>query len=152
MTRNELKTLIKSIILQESRVRRTPPPTGAALRIALDKVKAKQAALDAQAANTPAVPVDVEPTDPVEKHIFLSKKFRSKFANIKHRIDVLNAKSAEIKNEMEKRPGENDMDYMVRVSRLASDKLRLDMDQAEELLNLHKLNNELGVYIKSPKE
>ena len=52
---------------------------------------------------------------------------------------------------MVKKPGEGDGDYIVRVSRLAVDADRLNIQRMEELKNLQDLNAELSAYIASPK-
>ena len=96
MTRYNLKSIIKNIVLNEIRSREKIVPTGAALRMAADKLRAKQAELDAQkaAVDQKGSETDKVPSDPIEKHIYHSGKLRSKFNNIMHRINDLNDKIA----------------------------------------------------------
>lgn len=138
MTHNDLKKLVKSIVLNEVRSREKIVPTGAALRMAADVARAKQAEMDAQKAADDAelAKLSVVPTDPIEKHIYQSGKFRSKFNNIMHRINDLNSKISAIDDK---------------IAVFEVEKNNLNMQRMEELNNLKDLNVELKTYTKSPK-
>ena len=135
MTRNELKQLVRQVLNEGGRVRRTPPGKYAALRMAAADFKANR---DAKLASK-------EKGDAEFKIIASrSPNLSSKIVNIKHRIGVLDGKIA----QLEKQIGNTENltpEEMLEMIPTLKNKTQFEIDRLEEYINLQTALKELAV-------
>jgi hypothetical protein len=134
MTRNELKQLVRQV-LNEGRVRRTPPGFNAALRMAAADFKANR---DANLASKK------KDDDEFEKIASQSPNLSGKIVNIKHRIGVLDDKIAQLENQIGNTENLTPEEMLKMIPTLKS-KTQFEIDRLEEYINLQTALKELAV-------
>jgi predicted nucleic acid-binding Zn-ribbon protein len=134
MTRNELKQLVRQV-LNEGRVRRTPPRFNAALRMAAADFKANR---DANLASKK------KDDDEFEKIASQSPNLSGKIVNIKHRIGVLDDKIAQLETQIGNTDNKTPEEMLKMIPTLKS-KTQFEIDRLEEYINLQTALKELVV-------
>jgi hypothetical protein len=139
MTRNELKQLVRQV-LNESRVRRTPPGKYAALRMAAADFKANR---DAKLASK-------EKGDAEFKKIASqAPNLSSKVKNIQHRIRVLDEKILLLEKQIGNTENKTPEEMLDMIPTLKS-KTQFEIDRLGEYMNLQNALKELAVSIVNP--
>lgn len=128
MTRNDLKDLIKQVIV-ESRVRSSPMGYNASIRAAVEKIKQRQAD---KAAMSQADDEELAQLKPVST--------LSKAVNIIARINQLSDRIKGLEDQIPKRDHEDDAEYYERVVEVLKEKTQLEIDRLDYVLNLEKMN------------
>lgn len=128
MTRNDLKDLIKQVIV-ESRVRSSPMGYNTSIRAAVEKIKQRQAD---KAAMSQADDEELAQLKPVST--------LSKAVNIIARINQLSDRIKGLEDQIPKRDHEDDAEYYERVVEVLKEKTQLEIDRLDYVLNLEKMN------------
>lgn len=128
MTRNDLKDLIKQVIV-ESRVRSSPMGYNASIRAAVEKIKKRQADKDAMSQADDEELAQLKPMSTLSKAV-----------NIIARINQLSDRIKELEDQIPKRDHEDDAEYYERVVGVLKEKTQLEIDRLDYVLNLEKMN------------
>ena len=139
MTRNELKQLVRQV-LNESRVRRTPPGFNAALRMAAADVKARDADKAASKKKDDANLAQI---------MSQSSNLPSKVKNITHRIRVLDEKILLLEKQIGNTENKTPEEMLDMIPTLKS-KTQFEIDRLGEYMNLQNALKELAVSIVNP--
>jgi hypothetical protein len=149
MTRNDLKDLIKQVIV-ESRVRSSPVGYNAAIRAAAEKLKQKQSddAVKAAADSEKADQVGKLPDDPIDRHMAMADKYQSRLTNITHRVGQLSTRIQDLESQIVKRSDENEIEYVERVLGIVKEKTQLEIDRLEYMMSLEQMKNDMQKLLK----
>lgn len=128
MTRNELKELIKQVVV-ESRFRSSPIGYNAAIRAAAEKFKQQQADKDAKSKADDEKLAQMKPATTLSKAV-----------NIIVRIKDLSSKIEQLESQVSKKDDESDSEYYRRVVPILKEKTQLEIDRLDLLLNFENLN------------
>jgi len=134
MTRNELKQLVRQV-LNEGRVRRTPPGFNAALRMAAAQFKEKEAEKAAAKGAEDATLAQIMRQSP---------NLSGMIVNIKHRIGVLDDKIAELEKQIGNTENLTPEEMLEMIPTLKI-KTQFEIDRLEEYINLQTALEKLAV-------
>lgn len=128
MTRNDLKDLIKQVIV-ESRVRRSPMGYNASIRAAAEKVKQQQSDKDAISKADDEKLAQLKPVSSISRAV-----------NIMARINQLSDRIKALEDQIPKRDHEDEAEYYERVVEVLKEKTQLEIDRLDYVLNLENMN------------
>lgn len=128
MTRNDLKDLIKQVIV-ESRVRSSPMGYNTSIRAAVEKIKQRQADKAAMSQADDEKLAQLKPVSTLSKAV-----------NIIVRINQLSDRIKGLEDQIPKRDHEDDAEYYERVVEVLKEKTQLEIDRLDYVLNLEKMN------------
>jgi chromosome segregation ATPase len=134
MTRNELKELIKQVIV-ESRVRNSPIGYNASIRAAAEKFKQQQADKAAAKGVEDATLAQIMSQSP---------NLSGKIKNIQHRIGILDNKIAQLENQIGNTDNKTPEEILEMIPTLKS-KTQFEIDRLGEYINLQSALKELAV-------
>lgn len=127
MTRNELKEVIKQVIV-ESRIRSSPMGYNAAIRAAAEKFKQQQADKDAKSKADDEKLAQMKPASTLSKAV-----------NIIARIKQLSYKIEELEFYVPKKDDESEDEYYERVIPILKQKTQLEIDRLNLVLDFENL-------------
>lgn len=128
MTRNDLKDLIKQVIV-ESRVRSSPMGYNASIRAAAEKFKQQQADKDAISKADDEKLAQLKPVSSISRAV-----------NIMARINQLSDRIKALEDQIPKRDHEDEAEYYERVVEVLKEKTQLEIDRLDYVLNLENMN------------
>ena len=128
MTRNDLKDLIKQVIV-ESRVRSSPMGYNASIRAAAEKFKQQQADKDAISKADDEKLAQLKPVSSISRAV-----------NIMARINQLSDRIKALEDQIPKRDHEDEDEYYERVVEVLKEKTQLEIDRLDYVLNLENMN------------
>ncbi len=128
MTRNDLKDLIKQVIV-ESRVRSSPMGYNASIRAAAEKFKQQQADKDAISKADDEKLAQLKPVSSISRAV-----------NIMARINQLSDRIKALEDQIPKRDHEDEAEYYERVVEVLKEKTQLEIDRLDYVLNLESMN------------
>jgi hypothetical protein len=134
MTRNELKELIRQVIV-ESRVRNSPIGYNASIRAAAEKFKQQQADKAAAKGVEDATLAQIMSQSP---------NLSGKIKNIQHRIGILDNKIAQLENQIGNTDNKTPEEILEMIPTLKS-KTQFEIDRLGEYINLQSALKELAV-------
>jgi hypothetical protein len=134
MTRNDLKDLIKQVIV-ESRVRSSPMGYNASIRAAAEKFKQQQADKAAAKGVEDATLAQIMSQSP---------NLSGKIKNIQHRIGILDNKIAQLENQIGNTDNKTPEEILEMIPTLKS-KTQFEIDRLGEYINLQSALKELAV-------
>ena len=128
MTRNDLKDLIKQVIV-ESRVRSSPMGYNASIRAAVEKIKQRQSDKAAMSQSDDEKLAQLKPVSTLSKSV-----------NIIARINQLSDRIKGLEDQIPKRDHEDEVEYYERVVEVLKEKTQLEIDRLDYVLNLESMN------------
>jgi phage terminase large subunit-like protein len=128
MTRNDLKDLIKQVIV-ESRVRSSPMGYNASIRAAAEKFKQQQSDKDAISKADDEKLAQLKPVSSISRAV-----------NIMARINQLSDRIKALEDQIPKRDHEDEAEYYERVVEVLKEKTQLEIDRLDYVLNLENMN------------
>lgn len=128
MTRNDLKDLIKQVIV-ESRVRSSPMGYNASIRAAAEKFKQQQADKDVISKADDEKLAQLKPVSSISRAV-----------NIMARINQLSDRIKALEDQIPKRDHEDEAEYYERVVEVLKEKTQLEIDRLDYVLNLENMN------------
>ena len=149
MTRNELKGLIKNVVLNEMRIRKSDR------YVAPERVRiaqAVQSVKDKEQQKAQRVAKDAEMLAKLDQQPKDVEYFDRQYVNVKARIDKLSAKIEELENQMAIAANIPDrMEALNRQIDLVKIKIPLEIKRLEEFQNLEEIKVELEKILKQSK-